>query len=252
MPMRTSVKRSRLLSLPAAITLLLIGCTKRDAPVDSTAGRSARATGAQAPVASLKGTAKQMPGQLTKPLDSYSGDELYTFIQTLSFTGDSVRDRKCKNDPACSSTPKPKKIKVGVAAVVGQDSVSAGTTPPFGVIYIRATNKGDAEEARYGMKPGNHLQYYVVVLPDSAGGMKWRLEQLDTRAGSRQHTSIGSGPFTGCNHAWVAGARADFKTCANSAKARDSVVKLGLLLQGGDDAPLWVTCSEGCCIAGAT
>ena len=139
--------------------------------------------------------------------------------------------------------------------MVGQDSLSAGTTPQYGVVYIRATNKGDAEEARYSMKPGKQLEFYVVVLPDTGGTMKYRLEQLDTRAGSRQHSSIGTGPFTGCGHQWVAGARADFKTCANSAAAhaaRDSVVKLGLMLQGGLDDPMWVSCSAGCCVVGGT
>ncbi|CAN5369799.1 hypothetical protein BH09GEM1_BH09GEM1_30040 [soil metagenome] len=231
----------------ALLVLLIVACSKGDAPrADSGAARAGAAP------LTVMAAAKQLPGALTKPIDSYTGDEFYAFVQGLSFTADSVKDRKCKNDPACGSAPKAKKIKVGVAAVVGQDSLSAGTTPQYGVVYIRATNKGDAEEARYSMKPGKHLEFYVVVLPDSGGTMKYRLEQLDTRAGSRQHTSIGTGPFIECPHRWAPGAKADFKTCASAAAAHDSVVKLGLLLQGGDEDPMWVSCSTGCCTVGST
>jgi hypothetical protein len=234
----------------AALVLLLGACSKGDVPrADSS---TAAATTPPPPTAQLRATAKAMPGQLTKPLDTYTGDELYAFVHGLQYTADSVKERKCRNDPACVSSPTPKKIKVGVAAVIGQDSLSAGTTPEYGVVYVRATNQGNAEEARYGMKPGRNIEFYVVVLPDTGGTMKWRLEQLNTSAGSRQHTSIGTGPFISCNHAWVPGAKADFKTCANSAMAHDSVVKLGLRLQGGADDPIWVSCSGGCCTVGAS
>ena len=189
-----------------------------------------------------------MPGALTKSIASYTGDELYDFVKRLQFTGGAERERKCKNNPACDNTKAPKRTKVLVDAVATQDSISPSTTPAFGVVYIRALNKGDAEEARYSMKPGSSLEYYMIVLPDSAGRMKWQLEMLDTTPKSRHHASIGSGQFQGCNHAWVAGARADFKTCANAAAQRDSVVKFGLALQGGDDDPLWAACATGCCI----
>ena len=248
------MNRTGLTRVCAAVLLAFTACTKGDAPRTDTSAARPLSGASASPGASGPAT-RTLPGTLTKPLDSYTGDELYALVHGLSFTGDTVRDRKCKNDPACVSSPKPKKIKVGVAAVVGQDSLSAGTTPQYGVVYLRATNKGDAEEARYGMKPGKHLEFYVVVLPDSGGKMQYRLEQLDTRAGSRQHSSIGTGPFVGCGHAWVAGARADFKTCANSASAhaaRDSVVKLGLMLQGTDDDPMWISCGQGCCTVGST
>ena len=158
------------------------------------------------------------------------------------------RERKCKNDPLCENTKTPKRTRVRVDAVATQDSISPSTTPAFGVVYIRAINKGDAEEARYSLAPGKNLEYYTIVLPDAAGSMKWQLEQLDTTPKSRRHTSVGSGLFQGCNHVWVAGAKADFKTCANAAARHDSVVTLGLALQGVLDDPMWASCSLGCCI----
>ena len=233
-----------------AMMLAFTACTKGDAPrTDTSAPRPLASTSAPAP---SRAATEPLPGTLTKPLDSYTGEEFYTLVQGLTYTADVVKDRKCKNDPACTSAPKAKKIKVGVSAIVGQDSLSPGTTPQYGVVYIRASNKGDAEEARYNMKPGKHLEFYVVVLPDTGGTMKYRLEQLDTRAGSRQHSSIATGPFIECPHKWARGARADFKTCASSAAAHDSVVKLGLLLQGGDEDPMWVSCATGCCTAGSS
>ena len=226
-----------------ALALAAIGCSKGDAPpVDSAMplAASAAAIGAAAP--------RVMPGALTKPIASYTGDEFYDFVRTLQFSGGAERERKCKNDPACGNTKAPKRTKVQVDAVATQDSISPATTPAFGVVYIRAINKGDAEEARYSLKPGPSLEYYMIVLPDAAGGMKWQLEQLDTSPQSRRHASIGSGSFQGCNHAWVAGAKADFKTCANAAARGDSVVKLDLMLQGGGDDPMWASCSAGCCV----
>ena len=225
-----------------ALALVAAGCSKGDAPpADSPAKLAA---GGAIPASA----AKVMPGELTKPLASYTGDELYDFVRTLQFTGGVERERKCKNDPACGSPKAPKRTKVLVDAVATQDSISAATTPKFGVVYIRAINKGDAEEARYSMKPGSNLEYYVIVLPDSAGGMKWQLEQLDTTPKSRRHIAAGIGVFQSCNHGWVAGAKADFKTCANAAAKHDSVVKFGLALQAADNDPIWATCSGGCCI----
>ncbi len=244
------MNRSRHPYLIVALVLLAVACSKGDAPrADSSGTAASQSSGATASASALRTPVKQLPGELTKPLATYTGDELYAFVQGLAFTADTVKDRKCKNNPACSAT-KPKKIKVGVSAVVGQDSISAGTTPQFGVVYIRAINQGDAEEARYNLTPGKQFQYYVVVLPDSAGSMKWQMEQLDTTPGARRHASIGSGVFRPCPHTWTKGAGASFKTCASSAAAHDSSVKLGLLKQtlDSDSDPIWAKCAFGCCV----
>ena len=226
-----------------ALALVAIGCSKGDAPPADSARKLATS-----PAATPAPTQKVMPGELTKPIESYTGDELYDFVKRLHFSGGAERERKCKNDPACDNAKAPKRTKVQVDAVATQDSISPSTTPKFGVVYIRAINKGDAEEARYSMKPGSNLEYYMIVLPDSTSKMKWQLEMLDTTPKARRHASIGSGQFQSCYHAWVAGARADFKTCANAAAKHDSVVKLGLALQGVADDPMWAACAGGCCI----
>ena len=99
----------------------------------------------------------------------------------------------------------------------------------------------------YGMAPGARFEYFLIVLPGRAGGSaSWRLEQLDTTSGSRVHRSIGTGVFQGCNHPFVRGARADFKSCA-SATIRPAA--FGRVMQQGGDDPIWFSCAEGCCTA---
>ena len=231
----------------AALACITIGCAKRDAPpADSTMKLAA------SPPVTSGAPALAMPGALTKPIDSYTGDELYDFVRKLQFTGGQTRERKCKNDAGCSNPKSPTRTRVSVDAVALQDSVAPGNVPQFGVVYIRAINTGDAEEARYGLKPGPRIENYVIVLPDTGARMKWRLEQLDTTPNARVHASIGTGPFKGCvGHKWEKGAKADFKTCAMAAAGHDSVVKLGLTFQDpGADNPMWAACASGCCYMG--
>lgn len=181
----------------------------------------------------------QMPGALTKAVDEYSGDEFYEFVHRLEYAGGRERQRTCRNDPACAGV---KRTLVRVEAIATQDSIGPKTTPRYGVVYVRAINKGDAVESRYGLAPGKQFEYFMIVSADSAGGMKWRLEQLDTTPKARRHTQVGAGSLIGCNHKWIAGASADFKSCARAAAAHD-----GLIPQNLADDPLWATCEMGCC-----
>ena len=229
-----------------ALTCTAVGCAKRDAPPADSAMKLAAS-----PSVARGAPTQVMPGALTKPIDSYTGDELYDFVRKLQFTGGQERERKCKNDPGCSNSKAPKHTKVAVDAVALQDSIAMGNVPKFGVVYIRAINKGDAEEARYSLKPGPQVENYVIVLPDTGANLQWRLEQLDTTPNARIHTSIGTGPFKSCDHQWVKGAKADFKTCAIAATGHDSVVKLGLALQDPSDNPMWSSCAGGCCYLGS-
>jgi hypothetical protein len=242
-------------AIASAVVLVSLACSKSDAPpkADTTAKAPDSAATPSAAPQPLAGAArglkqhKKLPGDLTKPIDDYTGAEFGAFVKKLSYVGGHERQRKCKNDPGCSSS---KRTLVLVDAIATQDSLAPSTTPQFGIVYVRAINKGDAAEARYGMLPHNkQYEYYMIITADSAGtGMQWRLEQYDSKA--KAHSKFGTGQFVSCNHTWVAGARADFKTCANAAVApgRDSVLKLGLNLQGFDGDPIWATCAMGCCV----
>jgi hypothetical protein len=228
------------LFIAGVVTLALVACSKGDAPkADSTAAAPRALVGAPPPAA--------MPGALTKPINAYTADEFSDFVAQLKYTSANTRQRNCKGSPGCGAGGS-KKTDVMIEAIVTQDSLGAANVPKFGVIYAHAANLGAEQEARYGFLPGPRYQYYILITGDSAKGMSWHLEQLDTSAGARKLAEIGNGVFRGCGHQWTRGARADFKTCAQSASGRDSVVRLGLLLQGGDDAPFWVGCGEGCCV----
>ena len=75
-------------------------------------------------VAATTPTAAALPGALTKPIDQYTGDEFYDFVQKLKWGGGVEKARKCKGDPGCSGTKPSKETKVRVDAVDGQDSIS--------------------------------------------------------------------------------------------------------------------------------
>jgi hypothetical protein len=169
-------------------------------------------------------------------------------VSRLSYTGAHERDRRCANAPGCEGTPPTKFVKVQVEAIATQDSIAPSNATTNGVVYVRALNRGDAEEAKYRLAPGAQYEYFVVVNAPTKDAMQWTLVQLDTSSKARRLTTIGSGKFTPCNHQWVAGAQADFKSCDKARSARDSIVKLGLVLQGFDNDPMWATCSTGCCI----
>ena len=239
---RFPFRHARVVLTLAALT----ACTKRDAPPADSAAAGANAPRSLVGSAASAKPAPGMPGALEKPLEQYTGAEFSALVKKLVYVGGHERERKCKDDPACDAKPA-KKTRVLVDAVATQDSIAASNTPQFGVVYGRAQNKGNNVEARYGFLPAPQYEYYLVVTASPSGGMQWALAQLDTKANVL--TQTGTGKFTTCNHPWVAGARADFKTCANSASGRDSVMRLGLLLQAIDDDPLWIACSAGCCTA---
>jgi hypothetical protein len=237
------------IALPA---LLAIACGKGEkaAPPDSSASPPA-------PLVSTPGAgqsarlASAMPGALTKPIDEYTGEELQQLTSRLAFGGGHERERRCRNDASCAGDS-PVTTPVRIDVVVGQDSVGPRNLPPYGVIQVRAVNKGRFEEARYGFKPDARREYYMIMTSDGSGGARWRLEELDRRSTPARHTQVGSGKIQDCGHRnWSPGARADFLSCASAASSArtDSVTRLGLLLQAPSlDAPIWQMCDDGCCI----
>ncbi len=236
---RLTCRRQR---VAVAALLLATACSSSDKPPAADSVSPAPLAQAQRLPA-----AGAMPGALTKPIDQYTGDEFNDFVKSLSYTGKHDKQRNCKNSPGCGGA---KKVKVSVEAVATQDSIAASTAPQYGVVYVKAINDGNAEEARYNLAPGKKFEYYLIVSAMPAGGMQWRLEQLDTTPNARTHKQVGTGAFEGCNHKWVAGAQANFKTCADSSTAsvRGKTVRLGLALQFDDD-PMWTACASGCCVA---
>jgi hypothetical protein len=132
--------------------------------------------------------------------------------------------------------------------VTGEDSLNPAALPRNGVIAARAINRGQLADTMYNMRPGAAYENYLIVLPVAGGATAtWRLEELTTTAGTRNHRTIASGIFRGCNHPFAQGPRADFKTCAQAAPARPA--SFGRVLQGGIESPIWIGCLAGCCTA---
>jgi hypothetical protein len=187
---------------------------------------------------------------LTKPIEQYTGDEFYDFVQRLRWGGGVEVERKCKGNPGCDGTNPSRQTRVRVDAVDGQDSISATTVPANGVVSVRASNRGALVEDRYGFKPERKLEYYMIVLPGTGGNGRWQFEELDTTPGARRHSSIGTGTFRPCNHPYRPGRvnRANFYECAES-PAGDSVQTSNLMMFARLHAPVWIDCAAGCCIA---
>ena len=164
-------------ALASAAVLVALACSKSDAPPKDTA-KPAAAAGATAaatpqPLAGaargLRRARKAWPGDLTKPIDDYTGDEFHDFVKRLSYAGGHERQRRCKKTLAaraqsrrgtrrCWWTPSPRRIPS-----------APSNTHQFGVVYVRAINKGDAPEERYGMLPGKQYEYYMIITADSSG-----------------------------------------------------------------------------------
>ena len=231
------------------IALVASACTSKERAPDSARADSGAGAGAVPPntLATTPPAAAALPGQLTKPLDQYSGDEFYDLVQRLKWGGGADVSRACKGSPGCGST---KETMVRVDAVDGQDSLSATAVPTNGVVEMRALNKGSEVEDRYGFKPDKKLEYYLVVLPANGNASSWRLEELDTTPGARKHSSVGTGKFTPCNHPFQPRRvnRANFHTCADSHMS-DTVQKSGLVMFDPKKDPLWTDCAQGCCLA---
>jgi hypothetical protein len=226
------------------LALALAACGKADKAPAADSATAGTPSAARA-LAAAPRSARTYPGALTKPIDAYSGDEFYELTRGLRYVGSHERQRKCRNAAGCDAPSGAKTTLVQVSAVATQDSVGVADVPAFGVVYVRAINRGDAEESRYRMRPGKTLRYYAIVHRDSTGGLGWRLEELDT-AVPRRHSRIASGHIRSCGHPWTPGARADFRAC-DTPEQSDSVLTLPLAMKVATDDPIWTLCDDSCC-----
>jgi hypothetical protein len=233
--------------LAIVVLLALAACGRADQQKsDKTNATDSPNTPRLATVSAARGAAAALPGTLVKAIDQYTGDELYAFAHGLTFTGGNERERRCRGNASCRGATPGQRTRVRVDAVDQQDSLSAGAVPVNGVIAVRANNAGAMADSMYNMKPGARYEYYLIVLPGTGGRASWRLEELDVTQGSRAHRSVATGLIRECNHPFVRGARADFKSCATAATVRPASFKM---LQDVPEEPIWYGCSSGCCTA---
>ncbi|HEY4130227.1 MAG TPA: hypothetical protein VGM50_06395 [Gemmatimonadaceae bacterium] len=242
-------------AVTVAFAFFAIACGKaeRHQPDSATTGAGAAGgAGGQPGAEALRGqtlpTAPQ-PGALAKPVDSYSGDELYDFTRRIAFVGGVERDRRCRGHADCRDRARNRFTRIRVDAVDQEDSLSSTSVSPNGAVVIRASNRGEFADSMYNMHPGPNYEYFLIVLPASQGTKAhWRLEELDlTSAAKRTHRTVSQGTVTECNHPFRRGARADFKSCATAATIRPASFSP---MQGPiNDEPIWFACAAGCCTA---
>jgi hypothetical protein len=198
---------------------------------------------------------RALPGDLTKPIGAYTGNEFFALVNGLNYTGGQERVRRCNDNPACNGT---QRTNVRIDAVATEDSLAASNLPQFGVVAARAIVRGTNSEAMYGMRPNGptgRYSYYLIVFRDSTGtAARWRLEELSVQGNTRTHRMLRTGTFTPCtNHTWQAGARADFRTCQQPAAAAPSggamFINASFSSVQGVDPPIWIGCAAGCCLA---
>ena len=201
-----------------------------------------------------QGQRRAASGDLTKPIDQYTGDEFFALVNRLNYTGGQDRARNCSGNPGCGTGLQ---TNVHVDAVSDEDSLSAATVPQFGVVAARAVVRGNQTEAMYGMQstgPDGRFSYYLIVTRGGATGTTWRLEEMNSQGNTHTHRMLRTGQFTPCNHPYVAGARADFKTCAQAAAMHGGATFVNVSFSRtsqGIDPPLWIGCASGCCTAEA-
>lgn len=235
-----SVVRNMYGAVVSFAVLLTAACSKGDQ------GKGP-GSAAAAPGGGAGGGAAALPGALTKPLDQYTGDELFALTRQLQYAGGNERQRRCRGSAACRGARPSASTRIRVDAITGEDSLSAAVLPANGAVAARAINRGQTADTMYNMQPGSAYENYLIVVPVAGSATaNWRLEELTTTPGARSHRTIASGTFRGCGHGFIPGPRADFKTCQEAAGVRQ--VSLGSTMQGGE-SPMWIGCAEGCCTA---
>jgi hypothetical protein len=189
------------------------------------------------------------PGALTKPIDQYTGDEFYALTRQLQYGGGGPHGRRCRGRAGCRGANPRDSTRIDVAGIVGDDSLSAATLAPNGVLALRAINLGPYADSMYNTRPGTQYENYLIMLPvPNSASATWRLEELTTTAGSRSHRMISSGTLRECpRHAFQRGPHADFKTCEQADNVRPA--SFGAVLQGDVGPPAWFSCAVGCCTA---
>ena len=134
-----------------------------------------------------------------------------------------------------------------IDAVADADSLGPGNLGQFGVVAARLRNTGPEMEGRYNMRADPEYSYYLIIMSQGPGNLVWIVEELDTLGNNIAHRTVASGRWVGCNHPFVRGARADFRTCAQSPAGRALLPVVNL--QTFQDPPIWISCWSGCCVA---
>ncbi|HEX2778361.1 MAG TPA: hypothetical protein VHM30_02610 [Gemmatimonadaceae bacterium] len=207
---------------------------------------------------------------LAHHIDSLSRPDFIAYLKQLAYATDPANtDRGYSACGTCGGTDS---VDVFIQPDIGMHLWARDSIPATGLIVARVSNYsgGGRDDAKYGWKGSRHAWW--VVDKDSTGIYRSRFIERNYGAGPAFFVlKTTQWTFEKCIHSPVYNrpARAKFWSCAQSATydtsytalppARDSYFRFAAYgpFTRPEPAPrplvtanTWVTCAEGCCIAG--
>lgn len=188
--------------------------------------------------ATERSTRLALPGDLPKPLAQMTSDELWNAGQALGFDNGPVQNRNCERG-GC----------MGRVDAVGNQSPGPNNISANGTIVARLMNLGrqgggedDGPENIYRTERDGSARFYIIALPVD-GGWRWTVRKA-VRGDGNAPVETASGNWVTCRHdpnnPTHPKGRSEFARCSGGA---------GGYFPPND--PAWITCSDGCCTAGA-
>jgi hypothetical protein len=190
-------------------------------------------------------------GDLTLPVASMTGAQLFLNADTLRWKDGRNQDRDCVQG----------KCKADIDAVEGQEPPEAELIHDNGTIVARFQNKGSpffgfnqGAEKKYGFSKRTNTEYYLIAIKDTSVPEGWSWIVRSASADDISTTPIASGRWTKCkrndghnaNHPPV-GTKSEFYRCGTAANPNGNGTATLLYTR---DAPGWLDCDQGCCSAG--
>ncbi len=204
-----------------------------------------------------------LTGELSKPLSSYTGDELMSFVKGLKMGGGHTQGRKCKSFWSCvGGLGKTPVTITATADAMHLNSSDAGT---YGTIAAVVDGVHHDTDSYPFLKNDTYL--FIVYPATGTQGATWVLQQLEKNGASYTDATVANGAFHECTKGarlWWTSSSADFQECGKvphptPIQKMDAFGFSGLkmifsnlaLLYGGDGSA-WLTCDSGCCTMSAS
>lgn len=201
---------------------------------------------------------------LPQPLENLDNDQLFDYLNTLIYDGwnnNRHRAARCRSG-APAGCPNPgDQVSVSIQPEWGAHQVPLADIDEKGVVLARITNYGSQAEGRYNIPPRSRA-WWLVDRPAGQGDLRSRfiVRTLDQASPVGNHTVAYQ--FYDCQHEKKdhSSAMARWRDCGETFDQTATIPDGGsALLRIALRAPAavsvssgtWVTCTMGCCVAGA-